>query len=52
MLTAVRVLLTTVFLFVAGNAFFSKLLISFEVGSFTTVDGFAVIIAFSDASLI
>jgi len=52
-LTAVRVLLTIVFLFVADVALFSTLLIGFcIVDSFTTAVGFAIITAFSDASLI
>lgn len=50
MLTAVRVLLTVFLL--GADAFFSTLLISLDAGSFTTVVGFAIIIAFSDASLI
>lgn len=55
LLTAVRVLLTTVFLLIVADVFLSTLLEEtlegFDTGSFTTMS-FAVITAFSDASLI
>lgn len=55
LLTAVRVLLTTVFLLIVADVFLSTLLeetlAGFDTGSFTTMS-FAVITAFSDASLI
>lgn len=53
-LTAVRVLLITVFLLIVTVAFFSPKLDETATGfeSLTILVGFAVIIAFSDASFI
>lgn len=55
LLIAVRVFLTTVFLLIVADVFFStlldKTLAGLETGSLIA-EGFAVIIAFSEASLI